>query len=178
MTRRRLWVLTTACCAILALPTVARLVALVVPADAWRTAAVTVWRTVAPRAAAATAAAIAGARGGFSMVARAIRTMAGAGLPMGLGVLALVVAVAGIVLLVVARRRGWGRGRTPRQARRLAGRLASRGRPITTIAAQTGLAQDAVRQLLRSTQTEGFADVLAASLAPTAPSPAASRSIR
>jgi hypothetical protein len=39
MTRRRLWVATTACCALLALPTIARLIALVIPAGvSWGTA--------------------------------------------------------------------------------------------------------------------------------------------
>lgn len=39
MTRRRLWIATTACCALLALPTIVRLIALVIPAGvSWGTA--------------------------------------------------------------------------------------------------------------------------------------------
>jgi hypothetical protein len=188
MTRRRLWLITTLCCATLALPTVARLVTIVVPTAVW-----SAWTRVAAHGIGSQTAALI-----HALVSVTGRAVAVAGLDLramtrGLTSGALTqwrptlptVAVIGTVVLVsvglaiflIGRRHDRPRAAMPRRVRR----LGRRGKTVSAIARQTGLAQDAVRQLLRPQPVPGqsaFADLLATSLDPTLVPTAGPRSNR
>jgi hypothetical protein len=199
MTRRRLWVATTACCALLALPTIVRLIALVIPAGVSSGAALDTTRRVR-------ASVLEGVHAIATRTTHAVTTAFGMGSPAsvprapttvatptngaavqttslsqittdlvsswhargrtGLGLLALTLALMALAVLVADRVRQRRRAAAPQRARR----LAERGEAAGVIARRTGLAQDAIRQLLHP-QLEGdrapFADLLAASLDPT-----------
>jgi hypothetical protein len=185
MTRRRLWLVTTISCAVLALPTVVRLIGLVAPLDAWRATMTTTLTRLGSGAASASRDAIEVGRRWISAAAVGIHGALQHSLTPGAvaqwrAVLPMVLAVAlGLAVVVLAagliiRRRSRSGASVPRRVRG----LARRGTSIHSIAARTGLAQDAVRQMLRPQQAisnAGFGDLLAASLDPALPSPAGPR---
>jgi len=173
MTRRRpwahLWIVTTACCAVLALPTIAHLISMVIPVAAVQARARTLWDAVAVRATdVARSTPMLAAHGvraitavSHALSARSIglpvpwRT----GVPMALGVGAAILTLGGLAMRLVTRRR------VPPSHR--IHRLAKRGRGVSAIARHTGLSQDAVRQVLcpEPPRAQGpFANALAASL--------------
>jgi len=186
MTRRRLWLLTTACCAALALPTVVRLVALIAPVNAWQASTLATVRRLAPQAATVLRSAAGATQASLALAGARAHTLVEqwltpeailhwrAGVPMAIEVAALVLAIGGLAIVFIDRRRDRRRAATPRRVRR----LGRRGSPTSAIARRTGLAQDAVRQLLRPSpapELGRFADLLAASLDPALPPPAGSR---
>jgi hypothetical protein len=211
MTRRRLWLLTTACCALLALPTILRLLALITPSGAsWAaTTTASATRRVGASLAEGLHSITTRARSGEACVACSARhapaTAVGAGtgapadrapaivtptLPprvlanqrLGLHHITsdlvdrlhasahtvlelamLVLAFMALAVLVADRFRQRRRAAAPQRARR----LAERGAGVGVIARRTGLAQDAVRQLIhprRENDRAAFADLLATSL--------------
>jgi hypothetical protein len=187
MTRRRLWLITTLCCATLALPTVARLVTIVVPTAVW-----SAWTRVAAHGIGSQTAALIHALISVTGRAAAIAAVDLRAMTRGLtsdvtqwrptlptvAVIGAVVLVSvGLAIFLIGLRHDRPRAAMPRRVRR----LGRRGKPVSAIARQTGLAQDAVRQLLRPQPVPGqsaFADLLATSLDPTLVPTAGPRSNR
>lgn len=183
MTRRKLWALTTICCALLALPTLVRLVALVAPVDRWWGAAGAAIRQMEPRTVvimrsiptAGWQVAEAIGRAARRVSEQDVRSSLEAhwrGDALGAGAIAAVaVGLSAMTVMLVDRRRRQRRLALPQRVRR----LAARGTEALAIARRTGLPQDAVRQLVQP-RPEGdgaaFADLLATSLHPT-PAPLA-----
>lgn len=172
MTRRRLWALTTACCALLALPTLLRLAALAPAFARWWTAVVAGAARLAPPLVASLQAAPATAyrsavelfRAGRALVAPALLLARAidwrAALLVLVALLALSLAIAGVLVLAIARRRRQRFAAAPTRIRH----LAARGAVTHAIARRTGLPQDAVRQLLMPQPDRNaalFADLLA-----------------
>ena len=177
MNRRRLWITTTVCCVVLALPTISRLTSGLASLELWRRWLATATHRLGPFAAGVTQSATtwvhALARnsiaGGRELVSRwLVPALAGslrAGWPIAL-LCGVAVLVAGAVVVLLLGRRA---DREPAASRRIR-RLARQGSTVGGIARRTGLAQDAVRQILRPASApvpSAFADLLTVPLAPT-----------
>jgi hypothetical protein len=147
------------------------------PVDAWQAWAAATAKRLVPQAATLVRAAVSAAQDGVALAGPRIQSLAQqwltpeaighwrSAVPTAIEVFALVLAVGGLAIVLIDRRRDRRRATTPARVRR----LARRGKVPSVIARRTGLAQDAVRQLLRpqpAPELGQFADVLAASLDP------------
>jgi hypothetical protein len=194
MTRRRLWLLTTACCGALAMPTVLQLIALAAPRGAAPAHGASWLQNAWAQTRHIGGIVLDGVGRGAEAVGARVETVQHwltadvlshwrSAMPITLGCTAAAL-VCGLVALMIINVRGGRRDRSASAAQSTLAtvmRLARQGTAVSAIASRTGLAQDAVRQLLRpraSGQQEPFAELLGTSLDHPIPSTVGSRRTR